>query len=131
MISLGKRATGLRLERMQASPLWTEGSFRNQHPIPPGLRDTTVARPTLRDFVFADGRRIPQEPRPLGEPRGQWARRPDSGLRATWMGHSSVLIEIDGLRVLTDPVWGPRAAPNPRAQQGRAGCEKTEKSSRY
>lgn len=112
MISLGKRATGLRLERMQASPLWTEGSFRNQHPIPPGLRDTTVARPTLRDFVFADGRRIPQEPLPLVDPRGQWAHRPDSGLRATWMGHSSVLIEIDGLRVLTDPVWGPRASPS-------------------
>ena len=31
---------------------------------------------------------------------------PASGLRITWMGHSSLLIEIDGKRVLTDPVWG-------------------------
>ena len=36
---------------------------------------------------------------------------PESGLRATWLGHSTVLIEIDGLRVLTDPVWGNRASP--------------------
>jgi len=35
-----------------------------------------------------------------------------SGLRATWLGHSTVLIEIDGVRLLTDPVWGPRASPS-------------------
>ena len=35
---------------------------------------------------------------------------PKSGLRITWMGHSSILIEIDGKKILTDPVWGPRAS---------------------
>jgi len=35
---------------------------------------------------------------------------PPSGLRITWMGHSSLLIEIDGKRILTDPVWGDRAS---------------------
>jgi L-ascorbate metabolism protein UlaG (beta-lactamase superfamily) len=34
-----------------------------------------------------------------------------SGLRVTWFGHSSVLIEIDGMRVLIDPVWDERASP--------------------
>ena len=34
-----------------------------------------------------------------------------SGLRVTWMGHSSMLIEIDGVRVLVDPVWDERASP--------------------
>lgn len=33
-----------------------------------------------------------------------------SGLRITWMGHSSVMIEIEGKRLLTDPVAGPRAS---------------------
>jgi L-ascorbate metabolism protein UlaG (beta-lactamase superfamily) len=33
-----------------------------------------------------------------------------SGLRITWMGHSTLLIEIDGKRILTDPVWGERAS---------------------
>src|SRR5580765_6970880 len=36
---------------------------------------------------------------------------PASGLRVTWMGHSSTLIEIDGLKILTDPVWDERASP--------------------
>jgi len=35
---------------------------------------------------------------------------PVSGLRITWIGHSSLLIEIDGKRILTDPVWGLRAS---------------------
>ncbi len=32
-------------------------------------------------------------------------------LRVTWMGHASVLVELDGARVLTDPVWSARCSP--------------------
>lgn len=35
---------------------------------------------------------------------------PSTGLRITWIGHSSLLIEIDGQRILTDPVWSNRAS---------------------
>jgi len=35
----------------------------------------------------------------------------DGPSRATWLGHSTVLLEIDGVRVLTDPVWGERVSP--------------------
>lgn len=34
-----------------------------------------------------------------------------SGLRITHVGHSTFLIQIDGLNVLTDPIWGKRAGP--------------------
>ena len=40
-----------------------------------------------------------------------YATPPASGLRITWMGHSSLLVEMDGVRVLLDPVWDERAAP--------------------
>lgn len=33
-------------------------------------------------------------------------------MRVTWFGHSSTLLEIDGLRVLIDPVWGEQAGPS-------------------
>lgn len=115
MKSLGKRATGLRLERMRASPLYrvtdTGEGFRNLHPIPPGLRDITE-RPSLGDFICADGRRTPAGPLPSVNPLDAWLKPNDTGLRATWLGHSTVLIEIDGLRVLTDPVWAQRASPS-------------------
>lgn len=32
-------------------------------------------------------------------------------MRVTWLGHSTILVEIDGHRVLTDPVFGERASP--------------------
>ena len=40
-----------------------------------------------------------------------YEQAPASRLRITWFGHSSLLIEIDGLRVLVDPVWEQRASP--------------------
>lgn len=36
---------------------------------------------------------------------------PVGGLRVTWFGHSSMLLEIDGMRLLIDPVWEQRASP--------------------
>ena len=111
MKSLGQRATGARLERMQASPRWAGEGFRNVFPVPPGLRDGSV-RPSLSDFICGGERRVPPGPFPVVQPGEVWTRDPQSGLRATWLGHSSVLLEIDGHRVLTDPVWGPRASPS-------------------
>lgn len=111
MKSLGRRADGLRLERMKASPLWAGEGFRNRHPVLPGLRDPAAARPTLGEFIRPQGRRLPAGPLPALSPLDTWRNPVQRGLRATWLGHSTVLLEIDGLRVLTDPVWGPRASP--------------------
>ena len=33
---------------------------------------------------------------------------PDRGLHAAWIGHSTVLLKIDGVTVITDPVFSPR-----------------------
>lgn len=104
-------APSLRLDRMQSSPLWTGAGFRNRHPIPTGLRDASVPFPSLRDVLLPKGRRLPPGPLPSASPLDDWLRPTGSGLRATWLGHSTVLIEIDGHRVLTDPVWGLRASP--------------------
>ncbi|MBI1751756.1 MAG: MBL fold metallo-hydrolase [Acidobacteria bacterium] len=54
----------------------------------------------------------PKQSLPVIRPSaGELAADSDSGLRATWLGHSTVYLEIDGVRVLTDPVWGERASP--------------------
>ena len=55
---------------------------------------------------------MPRGRLPSLNPLSTWSTTATSGLRATWLGHSTVLIEIDGVRVLTDPVWGPRASPS-------------------
>lgn len=112
MRSLGRKPAGLRLERIKASPRWDGERFRNLQPILPGLRDANAPMPTLREFLCGGARRVPPVPLPAVDPLAGWSKPPASGLRATWLGHSTVLIEIAGLRVLTDPVWGPRASPS-------------------
>jgi len=110
MKTFGKRAAGERLERMKASPRWVDGAFQNLHPILPQLK-TGVPMPPLREFLCSDASRVPAAPLPSLDPREAWLKPPETGLRATWLGHSTVLLEIDGLCVLTDPVWGERASP--------------------
>ena len=112
MKSLGKRSQGARLERIRASPRWTGDRFHNAHPIMAGLRDPNAAMPTLSEFLCGGERRVPRRSLPSMNPLDTWRKPPASGLRATWLGHSTLLIEIDGLRVLTDPIWGPRASPS-------------------
>jgi L-ascorbate metabolism protein UlaG (beta-lactamase superfamily) len=112
MKSLGKRAAGARLERMRASPLWTGDRFQNRHPVLPDLRDPAVPMPSIREFMFGGERRVPSGPLPSHSPLETWVRKPQSGLRVTWLGHSTMLVEIGGVRILTDPVWGPRASPS-------------------
>jgi len=112
MKSFGGNPRGARLERIRASLRWAGERFRNLHPILPGLRDPNVSMPTLGEFLCGGERRVPLRPLPSMNPLEMWRKPPQSGLRATWLGHSTVLLEIDGLRVLTDPVWGRRASPS-------------------
>src|SRR5689334_4631380 len=104
------RAEGQRRERVMASPRFAGGLFRNTRPTSigpkPGMRFGVA-----REYMFGGQQRRPPRPLPALDPRQAWARPIASGLRTTWLGHSTVLLEIDGLRVLTDPVWSERISP--------------------
>ena len=94
MKSLGRKPEGARLERIKASPLWAGEQFRNVHAIIPGLRDPHASMPTIGDFLCGGERRVPRGPLPSMSPLDAWTLPPASGLRTTWLGHSTVLIEI-------------------------------------
>ena len=110
MPSHSRRINRQRVERVNASPRFNGRTFVNTRPIPPGFKEG-VDRPTLRDFLCGGERRYPSGPLPLVDPVPGWREPIETGLRVTWLGHSTLLIEIDGVRVLTDPVWGKRASP--------------------
>ncbi|MEM9691663.1 MAG: MBL fold metallo-hydrolase [Myxococcota bacterium] len=103
-----KRARGCRLERMQASPQWQGGKFANALP-----REEPKLWSATREFMVGGSKhRRPTAPLPIVPRTGtDFASGPASGLRVTWLGHSTSLIEIDGHRVLLDPVFGERASP--------------------
>lgn len=102
--------TRLRLERAQASKQYVSGRFRNTAGVRPDLKGARL--PLLGEFFFGDAVRVPPAPIPVASPLEHWAQRARSSeLRITWLGHSTLLIESGGLRILTDPVFGKRASP--------------------
>src|SRR5690348_17596627 len=92
--------SSLRRERMQSSPRFDGRVFHNTAQVSTGLKPG-VERPTMREFLCPDDDRVPSAPLPLVNPVALWGARPSTGLRLTWLGHSTLLIEIDGARILT------------------------------
>jgi L-ascorbate metabolism protein UlaG (beta-lactamase superfamily) len=67
--------------------------------------------PILREYIGNKAENSPRKPiGPFKTDVTIFNDAPKSGLRITWVGHSSILIEIDGKRILTDPVWGDRVS---------------------
>lgn len=103
---LGHRATGERLARMQKSPQWKNGSFANPEEIINDWGAMVSGMMHVSDDVS------PKTPVDVVKPDpAELALPPETGLRITWFGHSSTLIELDGKRILTDPMWSERAGP--------------------
>jgi L-ascorbate metabolism protein UlaG (beta-lactamase superfamily) len=71
-----------------------------------------LALKVLPKFLTNRAERMPAQPLgPFRTDAAAYATPPASALRVTWMGHSSMLVEIDGVRILIDPVWDERASP--------------------
>lgn len=80
--------------------------------IPESLRKTRTlaefayrARPLIWRRMSEDRKRAVQ-PAPRVPRLSAWTGR--AGIQAAWIGHSTVLLEIDGFRIITDPVFSTR-----------------------
>jgi L-ascorbate metabolism protein UlaG (beta-lactamase superfamily) len=109
LAALGGRIEGARLERIQSSPHFNGQRFINNIETPLGISDPGGL---VWEYMSGGQEREPAEPHPVFFPqRGELLPGQGEPIRVTWLGHSSVLLEIDGRLILTDPVFGPRAAP--------------------
>jgi L-ascorbate metabolism protein UlaG (beta-lactamase superfamily) len=92
--------------QVEASPQWHDGHFSNPQPMWSDMKSAL-----WRAFDSEPGQ-SPAGPVPVLRSQGEaFAVAPASGLRVTWFGHSSTLLEIDGQRVLLDPIWSERPSP--------------------
>lgn len=111
---IGKSPEGERLARMQSASNFKEGKFENIVETKMEMPFSKV-REVLAHYMFAD--------KTLKEPQEQIITEPfsieaflanDSAVAFTWFGHSSILIRMDGITILTDPVLvGERASMFP------------------
>lgn len=105
LVSFGGRVEGARLERVRRSPQFKDGRFQNVERAP---LTTASNREMLRRQFFGEEQREPLGAIPVVSTRPATP----SPLRATWLGWASVLVEIDGRHVLTDPIWSERCSPS-------------------
>src|SRR5205823_6124 len=107
--AFGGRPSADERARMRASPRHTGDRFTNEE-------STEVMKvgawQALEHWFSGADMRSPPCPLPLFDGAALLKSPPSSGLRVTWLGHSTTLVEIDGVRILTDPQWGERASPS-------------------
>jgi L-ascorbate metabolism protein UlaG (beta-lactamase superfamily) len=95
----------------ERSPHFHDGVFVNLEP--PSLNITPEqGRSLLWEVItgLEDARPSGEIPLDIPEPRAFDA--PAGQIAVSWFGHSTALLEIDGYRVLTDPVWSERCSPS-------------------
>jgi len=86
---------------------------RYMNPVPTSVGSPSTLFKVIALYLKNKAERTPKRKLgPFHTDARIYEKPPESGLRITWFGHSSMLIEIDGVRILTDPVWGPRASPS-------------------
>jgi len=105
---LSARLSGNRLERVEASPHYRDGRFVNFEPEAP----FEVTWAYVKEQLFGEQQRVPPADIPVVRLAVDYLRsRPAAGLSVTWLGHATALVEIDGQRILTDPVLSLRVSP--------------------
>jgi len=89
------------------SPRYRDRQFHNSEPSSTLVPGTDAGMFKSMATRGSTGR--PRQPIPLATPLAP-AVAGDAAV--TWYGHSSVLVEVDGYRVLADPVWSERVSPS-------------------
>lgn len=111
MPPFGGRLEGERLARARASPHFRDGEFVN--PLPPAPYTAAYLRTMFEGQFLGNETRTPPSALPMVpvDAKVLAASASATGLRAFWIGHASVFLEIDGKRLLVDPVFSDHASP--------------------
>jgi L-ascorbate metabolism protein UlaG (beta-lactamase superfamily) len=105
----GKAPAGERLKKIKASPNYRNGAFQNQS-ITPSLTEGASFFSVLVEFIFH------KKPRAKPKDRIPSVKTDLLNLDITkdilvWFGHSSYFMQVDGKRLLVDPVFSGAASP--------------------
>ncbi|MBX9702961.1 MAG: MBL fold metallo-hydrolase, partial [Silvanigrellaceae bacterium] len=102
-----KKIKQARKDRILKASNYLNGKFINSLP-----EKTNILLALKKYLQEKENNREPQTTIPiLKRTKNDFTNLPQQGLRVTWLGHSSTIVEIDGARFLTDPVWGERVSP--------------------
>ncbi len=107
---LGARSKGESLKKTEQSRNYHNGKFQNLVKTPMSGENTSILKNGLKFLKKGDER----EPKTIVETirfnKNDFLRA-DTGITISWFGHSSLIININGTIILTDPVFSEIASP--------------------
>jgi L-ascorbate metabolism protein UlaG (beta-lactamase superfamily) len=104
----GASPQGDHLERIRTSPNYSAGRFQNLMETRMDL-NLKSGLSVMKEWIFSDNARKPTNPLPVGFGESV----PDNGHNpfVTWYGHSTVMLEMEGKKILIDPMLGSASSP--------------------
>ncbi|HAT63324.1 MAG TPA: MBL fold metallo-hydrolase, partial [Flavobacteriaceae bacterium] len=104
----GKHPSGERLLRIEQSPNYKNGSFLNINETPM-LTEGVGYGNVLFEFLFSSKPKEPTKALPSIKTDLKALKAEENVL--IWMGHSTYFLQIDGKKILVDPVLSGNASP--------------------
>jgi len=106
----GKSSEEARLDKILNSPNFKDGKFQNLVPTPMSGENTSMWKNGLK-FLKKDGDREPNTVIETIKFDKEDFLKKDNGIAMAWFGHSSLILNINGTIILTDPVFSETASP--------------------
>lgn len=102
----GNLPEGARLEKIKSQPNYKDGGLENLSPTAMKPDDVSYFS-MLIDMIKGNENSSPKKALPHVKP--DFSKM--EGVKVIWFGHSSYLLQVDGLNVLVDPVFSARTSP--------------------
>ena len=104
----GRLPTGMRRERILASPHYYDGQFQNLEPIDQTVKGGEAK--AMAEFLFGSSEGLKPKGRMISQKTDLHSLPLDEDC-VVWMGHSSLYLHLGGYRILVDPVFSSYASP--------------------
>ena len=108
----GAKRKHINLEKLEASPNYTNGKFQNLEATVM-MTSKNNRNETFRKFITGVENDRPENPIESIEFNKDKFIKSTEGITYTWFGHSTVLLNINGKIIITDPVFSKAASPVP------------------
>ncbi len=105
----GAAPKGAHLEKIQNSENYKDKQFQNLIPTSMDM-DAKGMLNIMYNMAFKENARKPPKPLPVRFHNNS-DQKADYSMKITWYGHSAILLEIDGKKILIDPMLGNAASP--------------------
>lgn len=105
----GRKPSGRRLERILKSPHYRDGKFQNLNPTPQLAEDASMPK-VMYKFFFSKKEKVTPDKTFAFTKTDLKNLNPDENFYV-WMGHSSYFLQIEGKKILVDPVLSGNASP--------------------